>query len=49
MKLTINGQSIAVELENTALGESLRAIRPVTLDMARSGEHAGGKLRVTLE
>ena len=39
MKLTIKGQSFPVELENTALGESLRAMCPVTLDMIRSGEH----------
>ena len=39
MKLTINGQSFVVELETTALGESIRAMCPVTLEMARSGEH----------
>ena len=39
MKLTINGQSYTVELEHNALGESVRAMCPVTLDMSRSGEH----------
>ena len=39
MNLTIKGQIFAVELENTALGESIRAMCPVTLDMVRSGEH----------
>ena len=38
MKLTIDGQSFSVELENNALGESVRAMCPVTLDMSRSGE-----------
>ena len=39
MKLTINGQAIAVEMEDTTLGESIRAMCPVTLDMVRSGDH----------
>ena len=39
MKLTINGQVYTVELERNALGESVRAMCPVTLDMSRSGEH----------
>ena len=38
MKLTIDGQSFTVELEDNALGESVRAMCPVTLDMSRSGE-----------
>ena len=39
MNLTIKGQIFAVELENTALGKSIRAMCTVTLDMVRSGEH----------
>ena len=39
MKLTIDGQSLSVELEDNALGESVRAMCPVTLDMSRSGGH----------
>ena len=38
MKLTIYEKSFAVELENNALGESVRSMCPVALDMLRSGE-----------
>ena len=39
MKLTINQQTFSVELENNALGKRIRAMCPLTLELARSGDH----------
>ena len=39
MKITINGRSYAVALEQNALGESIAKMCPLTLTLSRSGEH----------